>query len=184
MAHNNQIRSQQKKQKPAKGKNTDKNNSTNSLPATIGIVSGIFAILAAIVAIVNGWIEIGLKVSPTPTPPVVTTAAPTMTPEPTATPTPLYTPGPLTFIERPEQINAGNDVRIIVQAWEGALCFIKFSTPDGNESKAEGLGVASPDSLHRCTWVWNINRNTHEGMGSIYVQVGEFEETHPIEILP
>ncbi|NUM80285.1 hypothetical protein HUU42_05710 [bacterium] len=180
MAQNDQVRPQRKKQKPAERKAAAVNASPNSLLTNIGIVSGIFAILAAIVAIVNSCIDIDLKVSPTLTPPIITTVAPTATP----TPTPLYTPGPLTFIERPEQINAGSDIRIIVQAWEGAACYLKYFTPDGNESKADGLGPASPDRLNRCTWVWMVNRNTHEGKGSIVVLVGEFEETHSLDILP
>ncbi len=184
MAHNNQVRSQQTKQKPAKGKEADKNNSPNSLLTNVGIASGILAILAAVVAIINSWIDIELKISPTLTPAMIATATPTLTPSLTPPPTPLYTPGPLTFIERPEQITAGNDVRVIVQAWEGALCYLEFYTPDENKSEADGLGPISPDSFRRCAWIWKINRNTSEGTGKIVVRVGEFEETHPIEILP
>jgi hypothetical protein len=179
MAQNNHVRSRRKMQKPVEKKAAGSDPSPNSLFTSISIVSGIVAILAAVVAIINGWLDIGSKVNPTLTPAIIITATPTIIPSPT----PLFTPGPLYFIERPEKIQAGIDVKVVVQAWEGAVCFLRYYTPDGNESNAEGLGPAIPDGLHRCAWVWKINRNTHEGTGRIVVLVGEFEETHPLEIL-
>lgn len=143
----------------------------------------VLGVLATLIGVATGsfqlWKDLN-EVAATSTP--IPTVPLTFTPVPTNTP--LFTPGPLTFFELPKEIHAGNNMRVVVQAWEGAVCALDFYTPGGNKSDAEGLGVKSPDSLHRCTWTWRVNANTHEGTGRIFVKVGELEEEHTLKILP
>lgn len=182
----NQKKQKEKETQPAK-KNTEtllteppKDKKTSN---PWGIIGAILTAAATLIAILNGIIDFEANVKEvratfTPLP----SATLTVTPVPTHTP--LFTPGPLTFIELPKEIRAGSDVKVIVQAWQGATCYLEYFTADGNPSQAEGLGVTTPDGLGRCTWVWRINANTHEGLGKVIVHVGEFEEEHSLEILP
>lgn len=176
----------QKKQKtkagsskePPDGTPKDKKPSNNW-----AIILAILTAVASLVAILNGIFDFGNNVKEVR---ATLTLAPsaTLTFTPIPTNTPLFTPGPLTFIELPKEVRAGNDIKVVVQAWEGAYCFLEFFTKDDNKSVANGLGSTSPNSLGRCTWTWHVNSNTHEGTGKLIVQVGEFVEEHPLEILP
>jgi hypothetical protein len=120
---------------------------------------------------------------PTPTPPPTATFVPipTSTPIETATPTPIR---PFQFLELPEQVKAGEDVKVVLQAWQGATCFLAYYTADGGLSSARGLGPVSADSQGRCSWEWHISANTLPGQGTLVISINDLQETHKIEILP
>jgi hypothetical protein len=166
-----------------KPKEVQENPPSNSWRSYLGIVSLIVTLLAAVFAIINGAFDVQKdikEITATLTPVSTITATNT----PIASATPLFTPGPFNFIELPTQIQMGNDVKVVVQAWQGAACFLEYYTADGNLSMADGLGITSPDSYARCAWVWKINANTHAGTGKLVIHLGEFEETHFLEVLP
>ena len=146
------------------------------------VIVAVLGAAGAMVALINGVSQIKkdtieAKAAPTIEPtPVLTN-----TPEPT--PTPLFTPGPLTFIEKPDEVHAGTDITVVVQAWEGAACFLEFHTTTG-KSDVEELDLVKPDGMGQCTWTWRVNGNTHPGEGRLIIRVGDFEEIHPLVILP
>jgi len=96
-----------------------------------GLIVGLGVVIALLVGIFDfsraykEW-----RATPTPS----ATTVPSSTPMPTISPT--STSGPFQFIELPDQAKAGNDVKVVVQAWQGASCHLDYLTPDGNPSQA------------------------------------------------
>lgn len=170
MSQKNKVRQGEKKGTPETLKGE------NPLITRLKIVSGLIATIAAAVAIVNGCLGFQKDIREMK---ATLTPAPTIT----ATTTPLFTPGPIHFIELPKQVKAGENVKVTLQAWDGATCYLEFFTADGNISKATGLGIAIPDGFARCTWVWKVNTNTHPGIGKLIFHLGDLEETHKLEVL-
>jgi hypothetical protein len=119
---------------------------------------------------------------PTPLPTIAPTHTATSMPIPTITPTP--TMGPFQFLVLPQQVRAGEDVKVVLQAWQGATCFLAYYTADGGLSSARGLGPVSADSQGRCSWEWHISANTLPGQGTLVISINDVQETHKIEILP
>lgn len=123
-----------------------------------------------------------IRATPTPSPTNQPTGTPL--PSPTASFTPTFTPGPFQFIELPVQVKAGEDMRVVVQAWQGAACHLDYFTPDDNLSTSAGLGSTLPDSRSQCVWEWHIRADTTTGIGKLVVQINDLMETHEFEILP
>lgn len=165
-----------------KDRKTKKAQTNSPLGYWLPLVGLVLGIIATLLTIINGCWELDTKIKPTLTPTLTPSLTVTVTHEPTATP--LFTPGPIYFIELPTQVNAGNEVTVILQAWQGAICFLEYYTADGNISKADGLGIAIPDKMDRCSWVWRINANTHAGIGKLVIHLSDLEETHDLEVLP
>lgn len=157
------------------------NNVPNWLKITWAVIVGLGVVVGLAAAMVQ-IVEYCEDRQPTPTPPPTVTFVPisTNTPIQTATTTPV---GPFEFLELPEQVKAGKDVRVVLQAWQGATCFLAYYTPDGGMSSARGLGPVIADSLGRCTWEWHISANTSLGTGKLVVSIKDIQETHEIEIL-
>lgn len=138
--------------------------------------------LGTLVALLVGGFELNKivrEINATPTPVPISTATNT----PTATIAPTFTPGPFQFYDLPAQVKAGEDVKVSVQAWQGAVCHLEYFTPDGAKSEARGLGPATPDSRARCNWEWHIRADTLPGVGRLVVSIDDLKEEHKIEIL-
>jgi len=69
-----------------------------------------------------------------------------------------------------------------VQTASGAACSIKYVTPAGTTSKAQGLypQTAGPDGV--ASWSWNIGGNTRPGVGSVTATCGGASAAAPITI--
>jgi len=146
------------------------------------IILGVVGASGAVVALATGVFQLKrdvVEVRATPT----LEPTPVFTNTPVPTPTPLFTPGPLTFIEKPDEVHAGTDVKVVVQAWEGATCYLEYHTTTG-KSDVEDLGITTPDGMGYCIWEWRVNGNTKPGEGKLIIRVGDFEESHPLMILP
>lgn len=139
----------------------------------LGMVAGF---LAAVVQV----LEYYDNRRPTPTP-LFPSPSPSAAPTDTASPSPTL--GPFQFLELPDQAAAGDDVIVTLQAYQGAVCYLEYYTPDGNLSTADGLGQAIADSQGRCNWEWHISANTQPGAGRLVISVGDIEETHEIQIV-
>lgn len=153
----------------------------NKITKSWRLILGVVGASGAIVALVTGVFQlkrdiVEVKATPTLEP------TPVFTNTPIPTPTPLFTPGPLTFIERPDEVYVGTDVKVVVQAWEGATCYLEYHTTTGR-SHVEGLGIITPDGMGHCTWEWRVNGNTKPGPGKLIIRVGDFEESHLLAIL-
>lgn len=145
--------------------------------ATLAVLIGALAAIAQLVDFFEDR-----RVTPTPPPTTVPTHTATSTPIPTITPTP--TMGPFKFLVFPQQVRAGEDVKVTLQAWTGATCYLEYYKPNGDLSSADGLGLVTADSLGRCTWEWHIYANTLPGQGTLVISINDVEETHNFEILP
>ncbi len=146
--------------------------------AALAVLAGVLAALAALAQIID-FLE-NRRATPTP-PPLVT---PISTLVPTSAPTFTPTSGPFQFLIFPQQVRVGEEVKITLQAWQGAACFLAYYTPSGTLSSADGLGLVTADSQGRCTWEWHISANTLPGRGRVVISINDVEETHFIEILP
>lgn len=157
------------------------NNVPNWLKITWAVIVGL-GVVAGLAAAMVQVVEYCENRQPTPTPPPTVTFAPipTSTPIQTATSTPIR---PFQFLELPEQVKAGEDMKVVLQAWQGATCFLAYYTPDGGMSSARGLGPVTADSLGRCTWEWHISANTSLGPGKLVVSINDIQETHELVIL-
>ncbi|RJP46507.1 MAG: hypothetical protein C4583_18720 [Anaerolineaceae bacterium] len=149
-----------------------------------GVFAGLAILIGALAAAAQlvDFFEDRLP-TPTPSPTIAFTSTPLPTATLTPTPTPTPTVGPFVFLILPAQIKAGEDIKVSVQAWQGATCFLAYYTPDGGMSSARGLGPVIADSLGRCTWEWHISANTSLGNGKLVVSIKDIQETHEIEIL-
>lgn len=146
------------------------------------VIMAILGGIGAVVAIATGSFQLRrdvIEVQATPT----IVPSPTFADTPIPTPTPLFTPGPLTFLEKPDEVRAGTDIKVSVQAWEGATCYLEYYTAKGKSDTKE-LGATAPDGMGHCIWEWRVNGHTDPGEGILIIRVGEFEETHPLVILP
>ena len=64
---------------------------------------------------------------------------------------------------------AGGRASLTAQAPPNARCTIRYTTPLGTVSEAQGLVPATADSSGRVSWNWSIGRGTQPGIGSVSV---------------
>lgn len=86
-----------------------------------------------------------------------------------------------TVIELQDSYPHGN-ARVIVETDPGTACILRYSTPAGTPSEAEGLGEQTAGDDGRITWEWLIGPSTRPGVGSVTISCGDTTETHDITI--
>lgn len=123
--------------------------------------------------------------APAPPPTAALPARPPATPSPTPHP-PGVSPGPspagaLRFVSvvggRP-----GDRARVVVQARPGAACTIRYTTPAGTVSRAQGLAPTTADASGQASWSWVIGTATRPGTGRVEVTCDDATISAPIQI--
>ena len=99
-------------------------------------------------------------------------------------PTPVRpTPGSpavgLTFVAVSAAVPGGM-ASVTVQTTPGASCSIRYATPLGTVSGAEGLTAKLADAAGRVTWSWAIAAGSSVGFGTVTVTCGAFSASSPI----
>ena len=81
------------------------------------------------------------------------------------------------------QVKVGGDAHLSIQSSPGATCFLRYITPKGSVSGAEGLGESEADQDGVCEWKWNIGPNTEPGTGILRVTMGDGPQNIEIQIV-
>ena len=76
--------------------------------------------------------------------------------------------------------NARADVT--VRTTPNASCSLVFTTPDGTESDAQGLGEKAASGNGRVSWSWQISPDTTPGTGTVIVTCDGVSVEEPIII--
>jgi hypothetical protein len=76
----------------------------------------------------------------------------------------------------------GGRASVAVHTAPGAACSIRYRTPAGTPSTAQGLEQKSADSSGNVMWSWNIGPSTRAGSGSVTVTCGGNTVSSPIQI--
>ena len=128
---------------------------------------------------------------PTETVPIPTIALPTNTQPPETVPIPTIAlptntqpPAPaFTLLTITSPVQVGGNATVEIQTTPGVSCHLRYITPIGNESEAEGLGYTTADANGICSWTWKIGSSTKPGTGSVVIRVNEFTQSFDIEII-
>jgi hypothetical protein len=76
----------------------------------------------------------------------------------------------------------GGTASVAVQTAPNASCSIKYITPRGTDSTAQGLIPKTADASGRVSWSWVIGTATQPGTGRVTVTCGGASATAPIQI--
>lgn len=76
----------------------------------------------------------------------------------------------------------GGRATVTAQTAAGAACTIRYTTPAGTVSEAQGLGPATADGDGRVRWTWTISAGTRPGTGDIAVTCAGQTANAPITI--
>lgn len=76
----------------------------------------------------------------------------------------------------------GQDASAAIQTAAGAACSIRYTTPSGNLSTAEGLVPETADASGACAWTWRIGTSTHPGTGTVTITANGVTQSFPIAI--
>jgi hypothetical protein len=76
----------------------------------------------------------------------------------------------------------GGGAHATIQTAPGASCTIKYYTPAGTLSTAQGLAPQSADQDGMCSWFWNIGSRTKPGTGRIIITANGVTQQFPITI--
>lgn len=95
-------------------------------------------------------------------------------PTPTAAPLELSVSSPVPV--------GGTATAKVAGAPAESTCRIRYVTPAGTDSVADGLGAKQPDATGAVTWDWMIGASTRPGEGSVTVTCGNARATKPITI--
>ncbi len=107
-----------------------------------------------------------------------TTAA---SPEATLPPDASIPPGMVT-IDPIAPVQAGGRARVDATAPPGAMCTIRYRTPAGSPSEAEGLIEKPAGEDGRVSWEWSIGPGTSPGEGRVTVECDGAEAVATITI--
>lgn len=80
---------------------------------------------------------------------------------------------PIELIYLTERAIIGNNANIAIRTLPDKSCSIKYTTPAGAISKAQGLKSKISDVEGYCSWEWVIGSNTKPGTGHIVIYVEE-----------
>jgi len=86
------------------------------------------------------------------------------------------------MISVPTQVKCGEDAEVSMRTKPSTMCYLVYTTPSGNVSEAEGVGVTTANVEGQCSWKWRISSKTKLGVGEISIKVGDIERTYQIEI--
>jgi len=113
------------------------------------------------------------------------TALPSATPSPTVTIPPTATPSPFhgfVMIDYSHSASVGGDAYATIQTVPAASCTIKYYTPVGSLSEAQGLEPQTADGSGICSWSWKIGSRTKPGTGRIIITANGVNQQFPIVI--
>lgn len=71
---------------------------------------------------------------------------------------------------------------ITVRTTPNAECSLVYTTPDGAESDAQGLGDKAASGNGRVSWSWQISADTTPGTGTVIVTCDDVSVESPIVI--
>lgn len=71
---------------------------------------------------------------------------------------------------------------ITVRTTPNASCSLVYTTPDGAESDAQGLGEKAASGNGRVSWSWQISPDTTPGTGTVIVTCDGVSVEEPITI--
>lgn len=126
----------------------------------------------------------------TPTPTLTPTQEPSATSSPSQIPAspvpptdiPTTSAASFTILELTSPVHVGQNAKLRIQTTAGATCSIRYFTPKGNESKADGLDAKTADANGVCGWTWKIGTGTDPGTGSLRVTINGTTQTLHFEI--
>jgi hypothetical protein len=118
--------------------------------------------------------------SPTETSLPTATSYPTGTTPPTATQSPIHG---FVMVDYSHSVSVGGGAHATIQTAPTASCTIKYYTPAGSLSVAQGLEPQSADQGGICSWTWNIGSRTKPGTGRIIITANGVTQQFPIEIV-
>jgi hypothetical protein len=118
--------------------------------------------------------------SPTETALPSATSSLTGTTPPTATQSPIYG---FVMVDYSHSVSVGGGAHATIQTAPTASCTIKYYTPAGSLSVAQGLEPQSADQGGICSWTWNIGSRTKPGTGRIIITANGVTQQFPIEIV-
>ena len=98
-----------------------------------------------------------------------------------ARPTPEPLAVGLTFVTVSDAVPGGM-ASVTVQTTPWASCSIRYATPLGTVSTAEGLTAKLADAVGRVSWSWAVGSGTSVGIGTVSVTCGAFSASSPIRI--
>src|SRR5574341_348956 len=107
----------------------------------------------------------------TPLPP------PSPTPIPPTLPPPTNPPPAFTIIEFTSSVHINQNAILRIQTTPGTACNLIYVTPSQNRSDAQGLGPTTADASGICVWTWVIGPSTSPGTGTLYLTVGQTQQT-------
>ena len=77
----------------------------------------------------------------------------------------------------------GQTARVSAKTTPNIICSIAYTTPEGNDSRAQGLDEKRADSSGNVSWSWMIGTHTKPGTGTVTVTCGNNTVSTSIEIL-
>jgi len=110
---------------------------------------------------------------------------PSSAPAATASPeVPQADVGPLAGVEFTAVAGAepGGTAMVTIRTARPASCSIRYVTPAGTVSEAQGLAAKPADAAGQVSWHWKIGTRTHPGTGRVTVTCGAATATTPISI--
>jgi hypothetical protein len=87
-----------------------------------------------------------------------------------------------TLVSLSSPVSVGGNAQVTIQAVPGASCSIRYVTPHGTVSKAQGLGTETADSTGTCAWTWKIGASTEPGTGTVMITANGATQSFPIVI--
>jgi micrococcal nuclease len=105
-------------------------------------------------------------------------------------PTPTQAPPPpapgssrqVQIVSVTSPVAPGGTATLTARAWPGALCSIRYVTPSGNVSTAQGLIPKTAGSDGSISWTWVIGSRTRPGTGEVTVTCDGVSASTAIEI--
>jgi hypothetical protein len=86
-------------------------------------------------------------------------------------------------IEISSPVRVGSNAKVRIQTAPGVRCSLRYITPSGRESNAQGLGTTYADATGVCIWEWTIGPNTRPGTGTIEIAANGSRQTFSIVII-
>ncbi len=116
-----------------------------------------------------------------PLPQSAPTSSSTEAAQPTQ-PQPAVAASGFTLNQLTSPVPRGGSASAAIQTSAGAACSIRYVTPSGNRSTAQGLVTETADADGVCAWTWRIGSSTKPGTGTVTITANGVTQSFPIVV--